>query len=212
MASTQVAPSTDGAFLAVCRVLLRFCCNDGATPALKTQVPSASSKRPPPRYVCYHDVDETLIQKQLEVCACVHVCVAVRKLSALLVSNCMRYRLTYAQFRKIRRKSRVKSGNSLDSLGEVNENRSRWLRIAACSYMQAYVRLVRAANGTDRMPAYLRDDWIPPTSKEFDERVMNLAVRFPGIRLGDLGSELRIYRGHAGYAAAALQQRPKRSA
>ena len=54
------------AFLATCRVLMGFCCiNDGA-PAMKKQ--ASLPNKPPPRYVCYHDVDEDLIQKQLEVC------------------------------------------------------------------------------------------------------------------------------------------------
>ena len=78
--------------------------------------------------------------------------------------------------------------------------------------MQAYVRLIRAGSAENpRPPAYMRDDWVMPTSREFDERVTNLAIRFPGLRLGDIGSELRIYRGHAGHAAAAIQKRPKRS-
>ena len=54
------------AFLATCRVLMGFCCiNDGAPPAIKKQ--ASLPAKPPPRYVCYHDVSEDLIQKQLEV-------------------------------------------------------------------------------------------------------------------------------------------------
>lgn len=133
--------------------------------------------------------------------------------TASLADTLNSFRPNTAQFRKLRRSSRSRSGaSSLDALGEDFEDRAKWMRIAA-ALVQSYFRARRAADKTsDRPPAYLRPDWVLPTQKEHDERVTNLAKRFPEVRLGELGSELREYRGHAGYAATALRQRHKERA
>ena len=161
--------------LAWCRIAMRFCCSDGQAGSL----PKPPTKRPAPRYMCYHDLSEDLVKKQLEF----------RKLRKTSRSKGERTKLT--------------------AVGEGHEDRARWMRIAACMLLQTYVRALRAADeGAPRAPAYQRAGWCPPSASEFEERVQNLKQRFPELDIGDeISTVLDFHGGHGGYAASALLQR-----
>ena len=97
---------------------------------------------------------------------------------------------------------------ALVSLSEGTEDRTRWVRIAACVLLQTYVRALHAADSVSpRPPAYLRGDWRPPSPSDMEERARNLHRRFPDLPRSAIGESLRKHDGHAGYAAAALARR-----
>lgn len=87
---------------------------------------------------------------------------------------------------------------------EGHEDRTKWLRVAACLLLQMSVRvLLRASN---RKPSYLREDWIVPSTDEFELRCKNIMGRLPQ---GSFAEEI-VYdmlhecRGHAGHVVSNL--------
>ena len=125
--------------------------------------------------------------------------------------DCIRHQQEFRRVRTISRARNLSRSSSLDILPEGNEDRTRWLRIAACTLLQTYVRALRAADDDcPRPPAYMREDYSPPDEEELERRISNLKTRFPDVPRDELLTELNARHGHAGYAAAALLRKQKR--
>ena len=95
---------------------------------------------------------------------------------------------------------------ALEQVTEGDEDRSRWLRLAACMLVQVTVRLLTESSG--RQPSYARAGWIVPNDAELDRRRSNVLNRFPpgAVALEDVNRLLTSYRGHAGYVVYELHR------
>lgn len=116
------------------------------------------------------------------------------------------------QFRRAKRAQAEKQRKLLGAMlivQEDDEDRSRWLRLAACMVLQMSVRVIARRESGPRTPTYLRSNWAAPGGEEMTRRLTNILERFPDASFEETKAMLLECRGHAGYVVDALQKRQK---
>lgn len=103
-------------------------------------------------------------------------------------------------------KSQEKLRRAMTLVAEGDEDRTKWLRLAAAILVQMSIRRIsHGSMAAARTRPYLRDDWVEPTAEERSKRCTNVMKRFPMVPEETVQDLMLRCRGHAGYVVAALQ-------